>query len=45
MRLLEDMELPLARVLAAMEITGVRIDPMELARLSKELTARVRQLE
>ena len=45
LRLLEDIELPLARVLAAMEITGVRIDPMELARLSKELTARVRQLE
>lgn len=45
LRLLEEIELPLARVLAAMEITGVRIDPMELARLSKELTARVRQLE
>ncbi|MBD5225092.1 MAG: DNA polymerase I [Bacteroidales bacterium] len=43
--LVDDMELPLARVLADMEWTGVRIDSGELARLSVQLTARVKDIE
>ncbi len=45
MPLLDDIELPLARVLAAMEFEGVRIDPMELNEQSKKLTARLHALE
>jgi len=45
LQLLDDIELPLARVLADMEITGVRIDPGELAELSGELTGRAHELE
>lgn len=44
-QLLDDIELPLARVLADMERTGVRIDSSELARMSVGLKAQLRQLE
>lgn len=44
-QLLDDIELPLARVLAGMERTGVRIDSSELARMSVGLKAQLRQLE
>lgn len=40
-----DIEFPLARVLADMEFTGVRIDSAELHSLSLTLTARLRQIE
>ena len=43
--LVRDVELPLARVLADMEWTGVRVDPGELAPLSQQLTARVKEIE
>lgn len=45
MKLLDDIELPLAAVLADMEWTGVRIDTAELATLSATLTEQLRQLE
>ncbi len=44
-KLMEEVELPLIRVLAEMEWTGVRIDVAELQRLSVEYTARLRALE
>jgi len=44
-RLLTDVELPLTRVLAEMEWTGVRIDVQELAGMSRRLTARVHEME
>lgn len=43
--LVNDIELPLARVLADMEWTGVRIDTGELSTLSIQLTARAKDLE
>ena len=43
--LLFDVEFPMVEVLADMEWNGVRIDPNELHRLSKQLTARLRDLE
>lgn len=43
--LLRDVELPLARVLAEMEWTGVRIDIPELRELSAQLTAREQAVE
>lgn len=43
--LVNDIELPLARVLADMEWTGVRIDTGELSTLSIQLTARAKELE
>ncbi|MDE6528706.1 MAG: DNA polymerase I [Muribaculaceae bacterium] len=43
--LVNDIELPLARVLADMEWTGVRIDSAELHRLSVQLTALLRSVE
>ena len=45
LQLLRDVELPLARVLAEMEWTGVRIDTAELRSLSEQLTARERAVE
>ena len=45
MSLLEDVELPLVAVLADMEWQGARIDSNELHRLSKQLTARLHDLE
>lgn len=45
LKLLNDIELPLARVLASMESTGVRIDISELNRLSVQLTAKERAVE
>ncbi len=45
LQLVDEIELPLARVLADMEWTGVRIDSGELARLSVQLTARVKEIE
>lgn len=43
--LLTDIELPLIRVLAEMEWTGVRIDSPELAKLSQAYTARLTDME
>lgn len=43
--LYRDVESPLIPVLAGMEIEGVRIDTAELAAISRQLTARVRDLE
>lgn len=43
--LFEELELPLARVLAEMEWTGVRIDSADLARYSVALQAQLRELE
>jgi DNA polymerase-1 len=43
--LLDDIELPLAAVLADMEWTGVRIDVAELQKLSAQLSAQLHQLE
>jgi DNA polymerase-1 len=43
-RLYEEIELPLTRVLAAMEYEGIRIDSNELARLSSLLEAEVTRL-
>lgn len=43
--LMDTIELPLVRVLADMEWTGVRIDVRELARLSERFTARLREME
>lgn len=44
-KLLEEMELPVARVLAEMEITGVRIDTDALRRAAADLEARIERLE
>jgi DNA polymerase-1 len=44
-KLLDDIELPLAAVLADMEWTGVRIDTAELSRLSVTLTAKLHDIE
>lgn len=43
--LLADMELPLARVLAEMEITGVKIDTKALERAADDLSVRINDLE
>lgn len=43
--LVYDIELPLARVLADMEWTGVRIDSGELNKMSVELTRRLKDIE
>jgi len=43
--LADTIEMPLARVLADMEYTGVRIDSGELHRLSVQLTERLRDIE
>lgn len=40
-----DIELPFVKVLADMELTGVRINVGELAKMSAQLTARVNELE
>ena len=40
-----NIELPMASVLASMEINGVRIDLMELKHLSEEYTSRMKELE
>lgn len=44
-RLLGEMELPLARVLAEMEITGVRIDTEALRAAATDLEGRIAELE
>ncbi len=44
-KLLDDIELPLAAVLADMEWTGVRIDTAELSQLSASLSAQLHELE
>ncbi len=44
-KLLHEVELPLIRVLAEMEWTGVRIDTKELAELSMRYTARLNDME
>ena len=43
--LFETVEMPMVRVLGDMEFTGVRIDTSELARLSKEYTRRLTDME
>lgn len=43
--LFTDIELPFVKVLAEMEWTGVRIDVAELAEQSKQLTARLNEME
>lgn len=43
--LFNDIELPFVKVLAEMEWTGVRIDVAELAGQSKQLTARLNEME
>lgn len=43
--LFNDIELPFVKVLAEMEWTGVRIDVTELAEQSKQLTARLNEME
>lgn len=43
--LMNDIELPFVKVLADMEIAGVRIDVAELAKLSHQLTIRMREIE
>ncbi len=43
--LFDEIELPLARVLADMEWNGARIDPAELHTLSRQLTARLNKME
>lgn len=43
--LMHDIELPFVKVLADMEISGVRIDEAELGRLSQQLTKRVLDME
>ncbi len=43
--LLTSIEMPLVRVLAEMEWNGVRIDVMELSRLDKQFTERLRDME
>lgn len=44
-KLYSDIELPVIKVLAEMEWTGVRIDTSELCAMSRDLTERVEQLE
>lgn len=44
-KLLDDIELPLAAVLADMEWTGVRIDTAELSQLSATLSTQLHELE
>lgn len=44
-RLMEDIELPLVRVLADMEWTGVRVNVNVLAELSEKFTAKLRGME
>jgi len=39
-----DIELPLTQVLARMELTGIRVDPAELARMSELMETSIRQL-
>jgi DNA polymerase-1 len=41
----ERIELPLASVLASMELTGIRVDPDDLARMSEEFQARKVEIE
>ena len=43
--LMEDIELPFVKVLADMEIAGVRIDEEELSKMSQSLTARMTEIE
>ncbi len=44
-RLYDEVERPLVRVLAKMELVGVRVDVEELRRLAKQLTDEARELE
>ena len=44
-QLMREIELPMVRVLAEMEWTGVRIAPEELRELSRRFTARIREME
>ncbi|MBR4388064.1 MAG: DNA polymerase I [Prevotella sp.] len=44
-QLFHDVEMPLVKVLAEMELTGVRIDTLSLEETSRQLTARMNELE
>ena len=44
-RLFREVEMPLVRVLAAMELNGIRIDTDSLAETSRELTVRMNAIE
>lgn len=41
----EDLELPLATILAHMERTGIKLDPRELTKMSKEIDSRAAELQ
>ncbi|MGA3036575.1 MAG: DNA polymerase I [Vulcanimicrobiaceae bacterium] len=43
--LYEELELPLATILAHMERTGIKLDPRELTKMSKEIDARISALQ
>lgn len=43
--LYKEVELPLSKVLAKMELTGIKVDKKELAKLSKEFSLRMDELE
>jgi len=43
-RLYDDVEMPLVRVLAAMRIAGIRVDPDELQRQREKLSVRIEEL-
>ncbi len=43
--LYEELELPLATILAHMERIGIKLDPRELTKMSKEIDARVTELQ
>ena len=43
--LYEELELPLATILAQMERSGIKLDPRELTKMSKEIDARVTALQ
>jgi DNA polymerase-1 len=43
--LYEELELPLATILAHMERTGIKLDPRELTTMSKEIDARITALQ
>ncbi|HWR38395.1 MAG TPA: DNA polymerase I [Patescibacteria group bacterium] len=44
-RLLQDMELPLVKVLGAMETVGIKVDQESLRQMSVELTERINRLQ
>ncbi len=45
LKIAEEIEMPLIRVLADMELAGIRIDPLMLSRISEELDTQIQILE